>query len=367
MKLQTFSLALSSLVALANAATWQFNVVSIAGTAFDMGIKYENKVTKMTSEIYPLYTTKIESGASKTYKYVLIDKSGKVVQEESFERTYQNSVSSTNEVYNRKPKNVKVPSLPKAFKPLYSDGTEEFVDYPNNQIYTLYAKCDEAPYTDIKHNPFLPGTTVKNEQAANCTLNLITPNEVFVRDSTVQLVGFNSRLFKKLSFKFKLDKKLFGRKTLKVRALASDPTLLRDKLSAELFRSVGVPSYSGTYVRVMINEDVWGLYSIVDTIGGKWIAANIHGDDEARVGYNYKMYSSVPNGPYASLRYLGENPDKYEYSGSYEADEVDKDDTVAKDKFYRLAQFTKMFENWVKTYGNDQSQAAVDALKKFLI
>jgi len=335
------------------------------GTDYDMGVKYNNKVVKMTSEVYPLYTTTIESGDSTTYKYVVLDKSGKVVEEEDFNRTYTSATSSINEVYDRTTQNVNVPSLPKVFDPLYNmGGTEKYKDFPKNEIYTLYAKCDDAAYTNLKHNPFINGSH-KNENFANCTINFITPKESETRDGTLQLVGYNSRLYKKLSWKIKLDKKILGRKTIKVRALASDPTLMRDKLTSELLRSVGVPAYSGTYIRVMINDDIWGLYSIVDTIGGKWISSNIHGNDDARVGFNYKMYSSVPNGPFASLRYLGDAANKYENSGSYEADEIDELDTEAPHQFYRLAQFTKMFENWVNTYDNDQSAAAVQALEKF--
>jgi len=53
MKIKTISLALSSVVAFVNAASWKFNVVSIMGTDYDMGVKYNNKVVKMTSEVYP--------------------------------------------------------------------------------------------------------------------------------------------------------------------------------------------------------------------------------------------------------------------------------------------------------------------------
>jgi len=365
MRFNAISLALSSMVAVANAATWKFNVVNIGGTEYDMGVKYNNKVVKMTSEIFPLYSTTIESGSSTTYKYVLLDKTGNVVEEEYFDRTYTDETANINEVYDRTNKNVSVPELPKVFDPLYSSsGTEKYQPFSKNEIYTIYASCDETTYTDLKHNPFVNGSH-KNKNTSNCTVNIITPNSADSKTGTLQLVGFNSRHYKKLSWKFKLDKKILGRKTIKVRALASDPTLMRDKLSSELYRSLGVPVSSGTYARVIINDDIWGLYSIVDTIGGKWISNMIHGDDDARVGYTYKMYSSVPNGPFASLRYLGEDPTKYQYSGSYEADEIDKDDTEAPNDFYRLARFTKMFEDWVNTYENDQSDAAVKALEEF--
>ncbi|ORX41521.1 hypothetical protein BCR36DRAFT_587962 [Piromyces finnis] len=363
MKINTINLALASMVALTNAATWKFNVVNISGSEYDMGLKYNNQIVKMTSEIYPLYTTTIESGASNTYKYVLLDKSGNVVEEEYFERTYTDAISNINEVYERVTKNVNISGIPKVFDPLYNSGTEKYQEFPKNEIYTIYAKCDDEAYTDLKYHPFTGSH--KNENYSNCTINFITPTSSESKTGALYLVGYNSRTFKKLSWKFKLDKKILGRKTIKVRALASDPTLMRDKLASELYRAVGVPVYSGTYARVIINDDVWGLYSIVDTIGGKWIANMIHGNEDAHVGYSYKMYSSVPNGPYASLRYLGEDPNKYLNSGSYEVDEIDKMDTEAPNTFYRLARFTKMFENWVNDYEDDQSNEAVEALESF--
>jgi len=362
MKLRNFSVVLSTLATITNAATWTFNVVNIAGPEYDMGVKYNNKIIKMKSDIFPLYTTTVQSGSGNKYNYVLLDKSGNVAEEETISREYNDYIGSINEVYNRVTKTVNVPSLPQIYEPLYTE-SDTYKDYPKNEIFTLYAKCEENNYKNLKYVP-LNGYD-KNLGTANCTLNIITPTMAETRAATLQLVGFNSRYFKKLSWKFKLDKKFLGRKTIKVRALASDPTMMRDKLSSELYRAIGVPSYSGTYTRLMINNDIWGLYSLVDTIGGKWIASTVHGDEEARVGFSYKMYSSVPNGPFASLRYLGDDPDKYLYSGSYEVDEVDKDDTQATNDFYRLSQFTKMYENWTKTYANDQSDAAITALEQF--
>jgi len=362
MKFSYISLTLSSLAAIANAASWTFNVVNIGGVEYDMGLKYNDQVIKMTEKVFPLYTTTIESGDGNLYKYVLLDKSGNVVEEEEINREYIASRGNINEVYDRVTKNVDVPPLPKVYDPLYPE-TDAYKDFPQNEIYTLYAKCDEEAYNGLKYSPISDGH--KNLNFAACTVNLITPKEYDSETGSIFLVGFNSRHYKKLSWKFKLDKKILGRKTIKVRAIASDPTLMRDKLSSELYKSLGVPVTHGTYVRVMINDDIWGLYSIVDTIGGKWIASNIHGNDDAHVGYNYKMYSSVPDGPFASLRYLGENPEDYNSSGSYEVDEIDKDDPVATSDFYRLAEFTKMFEEWSTTYANDQSEAAVTALEKF--
>jgi len=134
---------------------------------------------------------------------------------------------------------------------------------------------------------------------------------------------------------------------------------MRDKLSSELFKSVGVPTYSSAYARVIINQDIYGLYNIVDTIGGNWLAAIIHGDDDAHTGTTYKTYAG------ADLRYRGEEINAYKI-GSYKVDEVDTNDLEANDNvWYRLAHFTKLFQDWNRTYENDQSNDAVESLEKF--
>jgi len=60
---------------------------------------------------------------------------------------------------------------------------------------------------------------------------------------------------------------------------------MRDKINTELYKALGVPTYSSAYARLTINNDVYGLYSLVDTLGGNWLSSAIHGDDKAHVGY----------------------------------------------------------------------------------
>jgi len=48
-----------------------------------------------------VYTTTIESGDGNLYKYVLLDKSGNVVEEEEINREYIASRGNINEVYDR--------------------------------------------------------------------------------------------------------------------------------------------------------------------------------------------------------------------------------------------------------------------------
>eukprot|EP00833_Pecoramyces_ruminatium_P008468 jgi/Orpsp1_1/1182500/evm.model.c7180000081523.1 len=100
MRFELLTFALSSIAALIKAESWKFNVVSINDPSYHMGLKYNNKIIKMESSIFPLFTTTIDSGSTKSYKYVVLNKSGTVVEEEENERTYTSETSAINEVFN---------------------------------------------------------------------------------------------------------------------------------------------------------------------------------------------------------------------------------------------------------------------------
>ena len=69
----------------------------------------------------------------------------------------------------------------------------------------------------------------------------------------VSLSGRSSRLFSKLSYGLKLKKKnddnLFGFKNIKLRALAYDPSFVREYVAYSVVNSVGLAASELTYVR----------------------------------------------------------------------------------------------------------------------
>eukprot|EP00833_Pecoramyces_ruminatium_P005525 jgi/Orpsp1_1/1179557/evm.model.c7180000069849.1 len=259
---------------------------------------YNGKVVEMAFTKFPLYEVSVDEPDITTYNYVELDLWNSVVNQESFERNYNDKLENEHDVYNRIKKNIEIPELPHPFDDQYPMGTEKFQPFPNNVIYNVYIECDETSYTSIRDNPFIPdisGINSRNDAVIKCPfINIITPNEEFITSGTLRLVGYGSRLYKKLSWLIKLDKKFMGRKSIKLRAVANDPTLMRDKISNSLLKAVGVPVQEGSYARVNINNDVWGLYSFVDTLNPKWVKAYIHGDDKYKVGNAYKMFSSHP-------------------------------------------------------------------------
>jgi len=363
-----FGLILSALFVNGNAKKYDFKVVSTFGEGTSIGVKYGNEVKPLVAENFPLFTGSVEANNIDKYKYVILD-DGEPVEEETIERTY--SDESINEVYNRTNKKVEIPELPKPFKRMFSMGAEEFSPLPNNVIYNVFAKCDETKYDYIKNNPFIDidGKRKRNDERANCTITIVSPENVYRSTGTAHIFGYGSRSYKKVSWGLKLDKKILGRKTIKLRALANDPTLIREKLTTEIFKSVYVPVQEGTYARLIINDDVYGLYFMMDSINQKWFKSYIHGDTKAQIGVSYKLFSSPPEGPYCELNYMGDDYEAYSEHNFYKVDEYDDKAITSDDDpalWKPIIEFTKLFENWDKTYGNDTSDKAIDELKKFL-
>ncbi|OUM68980.1 hypothetical protein PIROE2DRAFT_3213 [Piromyces sp. E2] len=361
MKIKSICLSLASLIALSEAKSHTFKVISIMGEGYSMGVKYGTTVKPLTSSIFPLFTGNVEADNITQYKYVALDAAGQVVEEEGIVRNYSDENSNINEVYNRANKEVNIPKFPELFKPMFPMGADNFKPLPDNVIYNVYAKCDPNGYEYITSKPFdPPGTQMSNKTPVNCTISIVSPHHTFQSSGNIRIIGFGSRLYKKLTYAIKLDKKFMGRKAFRLRAMANDPTLIRENLTTNLYKSVGVPVQTGSYARLFINGDTYGLYSFIDSISKKWIAGNVHGNAKAKVGISYKLYTDLPLFP--DFHYHGDNYE--EYSRFYRPDEFEEEDVNPNDessKYTRLIDFIKLYDQWVNTPGQP-----LDQLKKFL-
>ncbi|OUM68979.1 hypothetical protein PIROE2DRAFT_3211 [Piromyces sp. E2] len=249
---------------------------------------------------------------------------------------------------------------------MFPMGTKKFKPLPKDYVYNIYAKCDEEAFSYIANEPFLGGGVggTPNNNPANCTIHIISPKKNFVSTGSIHVIGYGSRLFKKLSWGLKFDDKFLGRKAVKLRALAGDPTYVREKLATELYKAVGVPVQEGSYARLIINDTVFGLYTIIDSFSKKWVGAYIHGDEDKEIGFSYKLYTDLPN--YPDFKYLGEDYTLYSRYQPDEYEDTDVDPEVEGSKFERIIEFTRLFDQWINTYGDDMSDTAVTELGKFL-
>ncbi|ORX44693.1 hypothetical protein BCR36DRAFT_414927 [Piromyces finnis] len=369
MKLNTYSIFifLISIFPTILAKEYSFRVVSILGKGFDLGVKYGDRVEKLSSDKFPLFIGVVNADNISQYQYVALDSSGTVVQTENIVRTYNEDAHKINEVYNRENKSVTIPEFPRPFKNMFPMGTSKFKPLPKNTIFNIFAECDENAYTNLADEPFIirdDGKKKPNEAIAQCTFHIISSKKNFVSKGSIHVIGYGSRAFKKLSWGLKFEEKFLGRKAIKLRAMAGDPTLIREKLATELYKAVGVPVQEGAYARLIINNNIYGLYNILDSFSSKWVASYIHGDEDKEIGFSYKLYTSLPN--YPDFKYLGEDYTNYL---KYQPDEYEESEIIQQDeasKFSHIIEFTRLFNDWVNNYGEDKSDQAVTELAKFL-
>jgi len=357
MKLNILGLSIASLIAYCEAKTFNFNVVSIKGEGFNLGVKYNNEVKPLNATHFPLFSGSVEADNITKYKYVVLDSTGKAAEEEKIERTYSEITSKTNEVYDRTNKDVEIPVLPQPFNSMFPMGCDEFKPIPSNVIYNVYAKCDEQAYSDLSSKPFISSSEL-NKAHVNCTITIVSPTKVFKSDGSIHVIGYGSRLYKKLSWNFKFNKKFLGRKSIKLRALATDPTLIRENLSTEIYKSVGVPVQEGTFARLIINGDTYGFYSLVDSFSKKWIGGYVHGNVKAKTGYTYKLFAREPT--FADFLYLGENYEEYVHYKPDEYDDQEANREDSKSLYPPLFNFLKQYNEWENTPGQP-----IDQLGKF--
>jgi hypothetical protein len=252
-------------------------------------------------------------------------------------------------------------------------GSSTYQRLPDNVIYNVVATCDEDGYADLTTNPFIISSSSskkRNESSMNCRIDIISPEHHFQSTGSMKLIGHSTRKYKKLSWKISLDeKKFFGRKTLEMRGIANEVSLMREKVASHLYNAVDVPTQEGAYARLFINGDVYGLYLLADHLDKEWIGAYIHGNEQSQIGIDYKLSSSTPNGPFCNLRYLGDDYKLYVKASTYSVNNYDSgaiDTKSESSKWSSLVTFTKLFDDWVETYKNDKSDTAVKELKKFL-
>jgi hypothetical protein len=133
-----------------------------------------------------------------------------------------------------------------------------------------------------------------------------------LRDS-VGLIGFRlrgntSRFSAKKSFKVSFNtfvpgRKLYGIEKLNLNGEHNDPSIIRAKLSWDLFRQAGVPAPRANHVRVYINGTYYGLYINVEHIDENLVRSRFGNNDG-------NLYKCLWPG---DLTYIGADPNLYKF------------------------------------------------------
>ena len=103
------------------------------------------------------------------------------------------------------------------------------------------------------------------------------------------------------------DQKFLGLKSVILRNNTQDPSGMRERLSMELFRRMGLKAEREAHARLFINGAYVGLYTIVESLDKTWLKKNV-GENDGHL-YEYKFDNTAPI-PY-NFGYLGPDPNLY--------------------------------------------------------
>ncbi|KFH71958.1 hypothetical protein MVEG_02252 [Podila verticillata NRRL 6337] len=61
--------------------------------------------------------------------------------------------------------------------------------------------------------------------------------------------------------------------------MVMDPTMMREKLYIDMLNSAGIPTQQSAWVRLLMNNEPYGLYLMVDDIKKSFLKQTVHGGD----------------------------------------------------------------------------------------
>lgn len=176
---------------------------------------------------------------------------------------------------------------------------------------------------------------------------------------TVQNIGFRlrgntSRASHKKSFKvsfnsFESGRKYYGLEKMNLNGEHNDPSIIRSKVSWEVFEGIGLPAPRANHVKLYINDDYFGLYINVEHIDEEFVKDRFGSND----GNLYKCLWP------ADFSFRTTNPESYKFtSGGRKAYDLktnrdldDYSDLAFLITFFETASTTK-FKTEIEDYLN---------------
>ncbi|KAF8930748.1 hypothetical protein BGZ47_000406 [Haplosporangium gracile] len=229
-----------------------------------------------TEATFPLWSAKVAGvSASSSYRYVHLNKNNDVIAYENFLRHFANedATATPNEFFDRQTTIAPVPAIKQVYKDVRPKPSKAF---DSSQIATIHLTTEPTTFDDMINNPL-----DKKRKGIKVGFKFINADTVYsVSEAKLSVSGNSSRKFKKVSLRIKFKngkgETFFDRPIIKLRAEATDPTMMREKLYLDLLNSVGVTTSQGSYVRVYVNGKPHGFYLMVEDIEKPFLLNTIH-------------------------------------------------------------------------------------------
>lgn len=272
------------------------------------------------------------------YKYAKINQAKNVIAEEPFLRNPSHK-DTYNEFFNRTRNFYRTSPLPTLYKPLPAIHRIDSDLHRENVIPTIHIVGNETEFDILNNNITLEDYTVVSN------LTYITVNdEEFFKDVEVSLSGRSSTWFPKRSYSIKLKKKddLYDYRRLKLRAMATDPSYLREKIGYDIIKSVGLAATEFSFCRVFLNDKELGLFGLIGNYKNPWLA-NVFadGEDDYKNGNLYQgVFTDLKSISYGHISDLSYYKNISDYAlGQYEIKEEAVKDVLDYEPLQNLTKF----------------------------
>lgn len=257
-----------------------------------MGVIVDNVTYPLTSKenLSVLYSGNAPVAQS-GYRYVKIEKANNNTEVEPF---FRNPVQNDtlNEYFKRTWNSYTLPQLPTVFPPLNAIHRINSSLHIDGQIPTIHLVANQTEIDKMHAS----NSTEDISVMSNMSYIALNDTQGF-EGVEISLAGRSSRWLPKLSYNLKLHKKdtLYDYRRIKLRALNTDPSYIREQLAYDIIKSVGLASSEFSFCRLFLNNQEIGLFGLIDTFKDPWLA-NIfaNGDSKYKNGDLFQGLFGTP-------------------------------------------------------------------------
>ncbi|KAI8640207.1 coth protein-domain-containing protein [Parasitella parasitica] len=258
-----------------------FKIISLAPENQTVAVIVDDK-------IYPLLSVDGASSllhtgkapiSSNGYRYALTDmnNASNIIDKEKFLRKpITNSSETLNEYYGRSWNSKSLDPLPTIMDPLPIINRIKSDLHIDGQIPTIHITGNQTAID------FIHANAQSDIDIPDLKMAYISPNEVkSFTNITLAISGHSTRSSDKLSYKIKIPKgqDLYDYRRLKLRAMATDASYMREHIAYDIAKSVGLFTSEYSYVRLYINEQAIGLFGLAEVFKNPWIR-NVFADGD---------------------------------------------------------------------------------------
>ncbi|CAO3665010.1 unnamed protein product [Rhizopus stolonifer] len=235
-----------------------------------------------------------------SYRYVKINKANFRTTPEGFYRSPELE-DTVNEFFNRTWNKKHIASFPQVYEPLPVIKRIPTQLHRNGEIPTIHLITKQED-VDNMHDGYNKDINV------NANMSYVSLNDSLFYDQVkLSIAGHTSRWYNKVSYSIKLRKSdtIYGFRRIKLRAMANDPSYLREQIAYDMLKSLGLPTSEFSYCRVFLNNVELGLFGLIEPFHDPWTANEFSDGDKGYVSGNlYQGNGHSPTKLYSDLGYM---------------------------------------------------------------